>query len=568
MDDCTIKCDRCDKVFKSKHVLNQHLSTVHGVKGYKTYDCSRCSLRFNSLASLSRHQAIAHGIGNITTYTCDICSKVFKEDRKLKSHKTLVHGIGKRENYTCYICHKVMRHKSYLQKHLAQVHSSTYVPLLGVITTVPDKAAAKTSEVTTETALSSTNVNDNTTVPDADDKQCTSTPTAPRTDQCTDKSITTDEQGVPAKKHKCPTCGKAYLYKGKLTRHMERPCNVFTCPVCEKVFPFKGYLQKHMENVHVEGWPFKCDQCDKAYKNKGDLRHHTQRVHGLKMTHKCDICSEMFSSKATRTRHIKKKHGIPRRVLPTCKECGVSFTYTRSLQKHMRTKHTEQTVQLFTCDICSRSFSEKGNMRRHIHTKHPIVGDSEETFQCHVCEQQFGNRVQLRKHNCRDEERQTTFQCNICKENFTTEKGLKSHKGWVHKPLDCSISCPKCHRTFAKKCYLMRHMKNKHKVTSTVTLADTVSHAADATDRPSPDAAYGQVSQEDVDEKKPVVTCTWSLKPSPPRHPGDEDEMVEILSEDEGFTVKSEPEWKPRIQSYGTVVDAVAWPDVKEEQGS
>ena len=557
-DDSTITCDRCDKVFKSKPKRDKHVSVVHGVGRCKTYDCTRCPLRFSSLTHRSRHEADTHGIGNVITYTCDICFKVLKEERNLKSHKTVVHGIGKRPDYTCYICHKVMHYKGNLRKHVAEVHSSTYVPLLGVLTTLPDKAAPTTkSEVTTETADPSTDINDNTAVADVGDNTCTKTSTSTCTGQHTGKSITTDEQGVPLKKHKCPTCGKAYLFKGMLTRHMQRPCNVFTCPVCAKVFPLKGYLQRHMQNVHVDGWPFPCDQCPKSYKNKGDLRNHTQKVHGMEMTHKCDLCSEVFCAKATRTRHMRKKHGVPERVLPTCKQCSVSFTYTRSLEKHMRTQHNAQPVQLFTCDISSRSFKEKGNMRRHIHAKHPILGEGE-MFPCRVCKKQFPNSVQLRKHDCCNEGNLQKFMCDICKESFPTATGLKKHRSWVHKPT-YRHECPKCPRTFAKTCVLAKHMESKHEVTATATLADTVLHPAHTADTRLSDTAS---AQNEDDKKKPVVTCTWSLKPSPPRYPGNEDEMVEILSEEEENNVKSEPDWKPRIQSFGSVVDAGAWPDV------
>lgn len=542
----TIACGRCHKAFTTKKSLQKHESVVHGAGHLKTYQCSRCSTRFSATSLRSRHEALVHGIGDVRTYTCDTCSKQFKEEHKLRSHNAVVHGIGNVPKHTCHICHKVTRHRGNLTKHLARVHSLTYVPLP---VAASDRAAAtETRGVTTETC-------DNSKKKKPTDKACT---TAASTDNC----ITTDEHGAVVKKHKCPRCEKAYLYRGTLERHMRRPCNSFTCPVCGKVFPLKGYLQRHMLYVHVDGWPHACDQCDKAYKNKSDLRDHKGRVHGLERTHKCDLCPETFTAKATLTRHMRNKHGVPKRVLPLCEQCGASFTYRRSLEKHIRTSHTERAMQLFTCDICSHSFTEKGNMRRHIRAKHPVIGD-EGTCECAVCKKQFGNRVHLCRHKCPGEARSPTFPCDTCTETFPTESGMKKHKGMVHKlrVAHGDHECCVCHDAYDTKSNLRRHMESKHPRTSTCTLADTAQHAANTA---SADVAPVPMAHVEVDEKKPVVTCTWSLKPSPPRHPGEADEMIEILSDDDDITTK--PDWKPRIQSFGSVSAAVAWPDVHVKQ--
>ncbi|XP_046556456.1 zinc finger protein 836-like [Haliotis rubra] len=79
------KCEKCDKVFMSKIVFQEHILNCSG----QNYICSECGKTFMSKMDLNYHIMFEHKQQGVT---CGICSAVFCYESHLKEHEVQQHG--------------------------------------------------------------------------------------------------------------------------------------------------------------------------------------------------------------------------------------------------------------------------------------------------------------------------------------------------------------------------------------------------------------------------------------------------------------------------------------------
>ena len=104
---------------------------------------------------------------------------------------------------------------------------------------------------------------------------------------------------VNGKKHRCETCGRAYIHKHHLISHKKYKCinapesnkkwcskvskMMFECPLCEKRYTRKMNLIDHIRNIHDQQRDkYFCDMCDTSFSKAYGLRRHQLRF--CKMT--------------------------------------------------------------------------------------------------------------------------------------------------------------------------------------------------------------------------------------------------------------------------------------------
>ena len=94
-----------------------------------------------------------------------------------------------------------------------------------------------------------------------------------------------------AKSHVCPQCGKCFVTRGVLAKHMmlhtnERP---HQCSICDKAFVQKSHLTVHM-NQHTGNRPFNCSECRKDFTTKQHLKDHLKLHNNSKPWLVCNQC--------------------------------------------------------------------------------------------------------------------------------------------------------------------------------------------------------------------------------------------------------------------------------------
>ena len=115
-----LKCEICDKEYKSKQGLGNHFKNVHNFNLIKEHQCNICQSGFDFQSQLTLHMKIAHGKENHPK--CDSCGKKFSRADNLKTHINLVHNGQK--DYKCDSCGKSLSTAQYLKIHINSVHNS------------------------------------------------------------------------------------------------------------------------------------------------------------------------------------------------------------------------------------------------------------------------------------------------------------------------------------------------------------------------------------------------------------------------------------------------------------
>ena len=107
------QCQHCDKAFKAKIHLDNHM-LQHS--GDRPFQCGECGERFRHKLSLISHSRIH---SDSRPFVCDTCGRAFRDNSTLKAH-TRVHSGEK--PYKCKLCDKSFTQRAGLNYHKA-VHA-------------------------------------------------------------------------------------------------------------------------------------------------------------------------------------------------------------------------------------------------------------------------------------------------------------------------------------------------------------------------------------------------------------------------------------------------------------
>lgn len=106
--------DRCDKSFKSKEGLKQHILVHSGVKNFQ---CSECGYRVRTKHHLKLHTLKRH-TDMKKTIPCEVCGKLFRHISNLKCH-FYTHKAREERQHRCEVCSLTFRTQKSLDSHLA-----------------------------------------------------------------------------------------------------------------------------------------------------------------------------------------------------------------------------------------------------------------------------------------------------------------------------------------------------------------------------------------------------------------------------------------------------------------
>ncbi|XP_050400212.1 uncharacterized protein LOC126817358 isoform X4 [Patella vulgata] len=278
------RCDQCDKVYKDKTSLKQH---INGHKGVTPYKCSSCDESFSSAQLRSAHNFQRHVPPR---YCCDVCGKRYRRKREYVVH---CHTHTGEKPFECDICQKAFSSNIFLIRH-RKTH-------IGALKLKVDGLKSEVDELKPDFAT--------------------------------------------LQPHVCHVCGLVFKFKHILQAHLKRHNNTeYRCDYCDKTYKDKQNLQAHL-NVHMGVKPYKCSKCDesfvsahlrithnirrhmpprfacnlcdKSYLEKRRLAVH-YRSHTGEKPYVCHVCSKAFRSNETLVQHCKIHNNGFDHICPVC----------------------------------------------------------------------------------------------------------------------------------------------------------------------------------------------------------------------------------------------------------
>ncbi|XP_045782950.1 uncharacterized protein PF11_0213-like isoform X2 [Maniola jurtina] len=258
------------------------------------------------------------------------------------------------------------------------------------------------------------------------------------------------------KDNECDVCGKKFLFKSLLDRHVYIHSDVrpFKCEVCNKGFNSRYSLSSH-RHTHTGAKPYKCDYCDYACRDNSTLRKHKERHTGITRLYQCTACDKSYKTKSVLKMHIAEVHmAVDIKTMP-CSECGKMFKCLKTLNNHVRLSHLK--LYKCKCEICGITLSNKYNMRSHL-TSHIDY----RPFKCSFegCDKRFKDKCGLKKHTIIHYP-EKHFECSICKKKFSRYHRMIEHKK-QHKAKKKCVFCDYCGKGFYSKSYIYSHITKKH----------------------------------------------------------------------------------------------------------
>lgn len=124
-------CSECGQMFLTSGTLKKHLKTQHFDP--QIYECHVCQKIFKRKDKLNNHLSIHTGF---RPFLCDLCPKKFITKTKLKEHQR--RHLGEKR-FSCLLCSKLYSGSHDLRKHLEKSHPKVaknilpYVPLTSQI---------------------------------------------------------------------------------------------------------------------------------------------------------------------------------------------------------------------------------------------------------------------------------------------------------------------------------------------------------------------------------------------------------------------------------------------------
>uniref|UniRef100_A0A0A1X1N4 Zinc finger protein 26 n=1 Tax=Zeugodacus cucurbitae TaxID=28588 RepID=A0A0A1X1N4_ZEUCU len=114
-----LKCEICDKIFRSNAALNYHVKTHLRIFLDAPHECPFCKKPFYTDINLKQHIRVVHS--QIKRHTCELCDKPFATLDHLKKHVLSQHQNERK--HICHICAKSFTQLCHLKQHLA-IHTT------------------------------------------------------------------------------------------------------------------------------------------------------------------------------------------------------------------------------------------------------------------------------------------------------------------------------------------------------------------------------------------------------------------------------------------------------------
>ncbi|GAB0099813.1 hypothetical protein DMENIID0001_157020 [Sergentomyia squamirostris] len=339
-------CQHCGAIFLQRIQLlkheQQHLNGRFTSKEYEKPRCNPLEIVQFEITEIkeeveSSHEPESSGKGS-NPVQCQNCFQFIPTKRELRRHMDSVHSVS----CTCFICSKIFPGKEQIRRHM-RCHLTDSLPRCNYclrrfnslqITREHQKICRHIQKSLTDSTL-----------------ECSI---------CKKILASRITLKIHIKRHleftplKCEYCLKAFKLASKKQEHM-RLFHKNQNPIADS------------ELDSIKKTPPTCSECGKVFLEKSKLRRH------MKSHLWCGKCSEIFETPSLKEEHIKAVHEAPSSNINIelaefkCKKCVMIFSSQRYLNQHIRNVHIPESVQ-YSCLSCSQVFPGEDKLRLHMKT--------------------------------------------------------------------------------------------------------------------------------------------------------------------------------------------------------
>ncbi|XP_076097368.1 uncharacterized protein LOC143067753 [Mytilus galloprovincialis] len=254
LENASVKCFKCNKIYKNVQSLKNHIKAVHSVigqpfachlcaakfkwsttlkqhieeihEGKMKAVCKHCGKKFPRQNLLNRHMRI-HGVDQSKRLCCKHCGRGFWYEHNLQRHVKIIHGPHE-ENFHCSYCGKGFNMKSAMVTHVQQVHFNIF-PY-----------------------------------------------------RCIDCNVGFKRSKLyrlhMMKEHAVVDCN-ALKTNVRHFKYGKTEEDLFYCSHCSLSFCYKTKMVEHMHSAHGEDFPYMCTHCNQGFLEKSFLSHHLLMAH-------------------------------------------------------------------------------------------------------------------------------------------------------------------------------------------------------------------------------------------------------------------------------------------------
>lgn len=409
----------------------------------KTYQCDLCSFSSTNKAFMELHWDY---FKQHRPVYCAFCSKKFRTRRAMSYHLE-----GKKD---CWPCEADFGCPSLLLKHINEKH------LVKV--------------ETFERSMCRKSVENSQTPSCRQDTVKTSEPEHFECDLCNYKTFVKRNLKAHFKIHlkdrakdlTCSRCGKTFLYKQNMNRHLaNKPSNCF---YCDESFQCYNLLMMHLKSEHkasVKNWP--CETCGRSFARMFSLKSHQKQFgHGKFVLTSSDNYEGTTCLKSFTLKQLCQRQNVHDEVVDqNCQIRSVEFRSTENselhlenhkkmenFEVHLKARHSNGLKEAARRNVSESNINTKLEHPRKMLQPSARIEEPKNFFK-------ILDKNQLRSHvTSHLEDHLRRFICNKCGQKFVTHRSLKIHLQL--KPRKCFY----CDEEFRCAVLRKKHLKLKHNV--------------------------------------------------------------------------------------------------------
>lgn len=490
-------CNTCQKVFKTKEKLNEHIIFVHNEKSIppkqpyidkNEYICHICEEIFHNEKSLQLHTN--------KSFLCVICLEAFKSCYELKSHQDMHnHKIfeNNKTEYECDICHAACNEKTYLNSHY-DIHKNGKLFNCHLCSknfmfknTLKEHLISHSAKKIFPFEVCSKN-HDN-------------------------HLLRSLQESIDNKHYVCDTCKKSFkteyeMHEHELQEHevqylskqnketfnsdkLLSPINnirnqdEFTCSCTRQKLEASHALKNDNLNIDIKNKEvgtfveYKnnkilfCGICQKQFNLFSELHEHklthirekdlqNENLINIKNEYACAVCHTVFSDEESLILHCAVHSDLE---LFSCDACQKTFASNIHLEEHYQTMHIQNEVSASKTVVaekeskkCEMELLSNINLESHVEVNNQLYSPevSEKVKTTVLCNFTIGACDKESISESNSNHNKYVHICDICLASFMKHDDLESHYA-IHKKSELYV-CHICPGVFVLKHSLKWHL--------------------------------------------------------------------------------------------------------------